>query len=70
MSWLVKLYTMKATVENPRGSVEKISLKESVKGAGIVVREAIQKKASFFWTLSKSGLDPPPLSPSFWTSVR
>ena len=26
------------------------------------------KKASFFWTLSKSGLDPP--FPSFWTPVR
>ena len=29
---------MKATVENPRGSVEKLSLKESVKGAHTVLR--------------------------------
>ena len=31
------------------------------------LREDIQKKASFFWTSSESGLDPPP---SFWTPVR
>ena len=31
------------------------------------LREDIRKKASFFWTLSKSGLDP---LPSFWTPAR
>ena len=32
---------MKATVENPRGSVEKLSPKESVEGADTVLRGSV-----------------------------
>ena len=35
---------VKATVENPRGSVEKLSPKESVEGADTVLREGFKKK--------------------------
>ena len=33
---------MKATVENPRGSVEKLSPKESVEGADTVLRGSVR----------------------------
>ena len=33
---------MKATVKNPRGSVEKLSPKESVKGADTVLRGSVR----------------------------
>ena len=33
---------MKATAEHPRGSVEKLSLKESVKGAPTVLRGSVR----------------------------
>ena len=38
---------MKATVENPRGSVEKLSPKESVKGAHTVLRGSLRAPEGF-----------------------
>ena len=38
---------MKATVENPRGSVEKLSPKESVKGANTVLRGSVRAPKGF-----------------------
>ena len=38
---------MKATVENPRGSVEKLSLKESVEGANTVLRGSVRATKGF-----------------------
>ena len=38
---------MKATVENPRGSVEKLSPKESVEGADTVVRGSVRAPEGF-----------------------
>ena len=35
--------SLKATVENPRGSVEKLSLKESVEGADTVLRGTLAR---------------------------
>ena len=37
------LYTVKATVENPKGSVEKLSRKESVEGANTVLRDSVRE---------------------------
>ena len=38
---------MKATVENPRGSVEKLSPKESVEGADTVLRGSVRASEGF-----------------------
>ena len=38
---------MKATVENPRGSVEKLSPKESVEGADTVLRGSVRAPEGF-----------------------
>ena len=38
---------MKATVENPRGSVEKLSPKESVEGADTVLRGSVRAPKGF-----------------------
>ena len=38
---------MKATVENPRGSVEKLSPKESVNGAHTVLRGTVRAPEGF-----------------------
>ena len=42
--WWVSL---KATVENPRGSVEKLSPKESVEGADTVLRGSVRAPEGF-----------------------
>ena len=39
--------TLKATVENPRGSVEKLSPKESVEGADTVLRGSVRAPEGF-----------------------
>ena len=39
--------SVKATVENPRGSVEKLSPKESVKGAATVLRGSVKTPKGF-----------------------
>ena len=39
---VLALVTLKATVENPRGSVEKLSPKESVEGADTVLRGSVR----------------------------
>ena len=39
--------SLKATVENPRGSVEKLSPKESVKGADTVLRGSVRAPEGF-----------------------
>ena len=39
--------SLKATVENPRGSVEKLSPKESVKGADTVLRGSVRAPKGF-----------------------
>ena len=39
--------TVKATVENPRGSVEKLSPKESVEGADTVLRSSVRALKGF-----------------------
>ena len=38
---------LKATVENPRGSVEKLSLNESVKGANTVLKGSVGAPGGF-----------------------
>ena len=38
---------MKGTVENPRGSVEKLSPKESVEGADTVLRGSVRASKGF-----------------------
>ena len=38
---------MKATVENPRGSVEKLSPKENVEGADTVLRGSVRAPEGF-----------------------
>ena len=38
---------MKATVDNPRGSVEKLSPKESVEGANTVLRGSVRALKGF-----------------------
>ena len=44
---LEKADSLKATVENPRGSVEKLSPKESVKGADTVLRGSVRAPEGF-----------------------
>ena len=39
--------SLKATVENPRGSVEKLSSKESVEGADTVLRGSVRAPEEF-----------------------
>ena len=41
------LNSLKVPVENPRGSVEKLSLKESVKGADTVLRASMRGPEGF-----------------------
>ena len=41
------LYTMKATVENPRGRVEKLSPKESVQGGDTALRGSVRASEGF-----------------------
>ena len=41
------IFCVKATVENPRGSVEKLSLKESVEGADTVLRGSVRAPKGF-----------------------
>ena len=40
-------FALKATVENPRGSVEKLSPKESVEGADTVLRGSVRAPEGF-----------------------
>ena len=44
---LEKADSLKATVENPRGSVEKLSPKESVEGANTVLRGSVRATEGF-----------------------
>ena len=48
------LYSVKATVENLRGSVEKLSPKESVKGADTVLRGSYSTLPQGFSTVAQT----------------
>ena len=54
------LVTLKATVENPRGSVEKLSPKESVEGANTVLRGSVRAPNGFAQGKSRGSLHTAP----------
>ena len=45
---MVEEQSLKATVENPRGSVEKLSPKESVEGGDTALRGSVRAPEGFF----------------------
>ena len=47
MGWILSGVKLKATVENPRGSVEKLSPKESVEGTDTVLRGSVRALKGF-----------------------
>ena len=57
------VFSVKATVENPRGSVKKLSPKESVKGAVTVLRGSVKAPEENPRLQNRGGTAPKVLQP-------